>query len=179
MREVIDPDALEAAQHVALGDGLLGDALADRAHGAPRDAHQLGHGLLGGVDRQPAALILKGDREPRVMPRPRHRGHDHAMALAIHARRFGLQIGERGPQVKRPPAPAPLTRILTRATPPTDTAAVLLPRLGPDRHHDRLQLDPHILDHRPLDPEHHLPYHSWAHVASLLSQVPDLEKPEP
>src|ERR1019366_2617286 len=53
----------------------------------------------------PAALILKRDGEPRLMPRPRDRRHDNPMLLAEHARRVGLQERERGPQVKRPPPP--------------------------------------------------------------------------
>jgi len=91
------------------------------------------------------------------------------MVLAVHARRVGLQIRQRRPEIKRPPAPASLAAILTRAAPPAHTAAVLLPRLGANGHHDRLQLDADVLDHGPLDPEQHLPYPSPAHAATALS----------
>ncbi len=46
VREVIDPDALEAGEQVALGDLLVGDALSDRSDRAPRHAHQLRDRLL-------------------------------------------------------------------------------------------------------------------------------------
>jgi hypothetical protein len=104
------------------------------------------------------------------MPRPRDRSHDDTMLLAVHARRVGLQVRQRGPQIQRPPAPASLAGILARTAPPADTAAVLLPRARADRHDDRLQLDADVLDHRSLDPEQQLPYASGAHVASLLSR---------
>ena len=64
IREVIDTDSLQAREQVALGGRLVGDAFADRADRAPGDAHQLRDRFLGGVDRQPAALILERDREP-------------------------------------------------------------------------------------------------------------------
>ena len=172
MREVINPDPRKTGERVAPGDLLGGDALADQADRAPRDAHQLRDGLLGRVNRQPAALVLQRDREAGVMPRPRDRGDDHAMVLAVHARPVGLQVGERRPEVQRPPAPASLAGILARAAPPAHAAAVLLPRARADRHHDRLQLNADVLDHRPLDPEQHLPYASPAHAASALSSVP-------
>jgi hypothetical protein len=170
MREVIDPDALQASEQVALRDLLGGDAFADRADRAPRDAHQLRHRLVGGVDRQPAALVLERDGEPRVMPRPRDRGHDHPMVLAVHPRRVGLQIRKRRPEVQRPPAPASLPAILPWAAPPAHAATMHLPRPGADRDHDRLQLDANVLDHRPLYPEQHLPYASLAHAATALSR---------
>src|ERR1017187_6614527 len=109
------------------------------------------------------------------MPRPRDRRHDNPMLLAEHARRVGLQERERGPQVKRPPPPASLTGILARATPSAHTTTMLLPRARADRHHDRLELDADVLDHRPLDPEQHLPYASQAHAATVsFTSVPAL-----
>src|ERR1019366_6230577 len=81
----------------------------------------------------------------------------------------------RGPQVKRPPPPASLTGILARATPSAHTTTMLLPRARADRHHDRLEPDADVLDHRPPDPEQHLPYASQAHAATVsFTSVPAL-----
>src|ERR1019366_2531068 len=71
--------------------------------------------------------------------------------------------------------PASLTGILARATPSAHTTTMLLPRARADRHHDRLELDADVLDHRPLDPEQHLPYASQAHAATVaFTSVPAL-----
>ena len=174
IREVVDPDSPQALEQVAVGERLVGHSLADRAHGAPGDAHQLGDSLAGRVHRQPADLVLERDREARVVPGPRHLGDDDAMLLAIHARRVGLHIGERRPEIERPPPPAPLAGIFPRAASTAYPAAVLLPRLRTNRHHDRAELDTDVLDHRPLDPEQHLPYASGAHAATAFLLVPDL-----
>jgi hypothetical protein len=63
MREVIHADAREAGEQVTLRGLLAGDPRADRADRPPGHAHQLRDRFLGRVDRQPAQLIFKGDRE--------------------------------------------------------------------------------------------------------------------
>jgi hypothetical protein len=98
MREVIDPDPLQAGEQVAVGDRLLRDPLADRSDGPPRDAHQLRYRLLGRVDRQPAALILERDGEPAVMPGPRDRRHDHPVRLTTGP--MSIEIDRRGQTVE-------------------------------------------------------------------------------
>jgi hypothetical protein len=168
VREIVDPDPLQAGELVATGERLTGDALADRADAAPRDPHQLSNRLLGDVDREPADLVLERGREPRVVTRPRNPRDDDLVALATHAGRIGLQVRERRTEIQCSPQPAALPRVLARAAPPANPAPVLLSRRRADRHDDRLVvLQAHVLDDRPLDAEQHLPYPSTAHATCL------------
>jgi hypothetical protein len=172
--EVVDPDSLQPPELVAVGERLRSDPPADVPDRAPGDSHQLGHGLARRVDRQPADLVLERDREPRVVPSPRDRGDNDAMLLAVHPWCVRLEVRERRPEIQRPPPTASLAGVLPRAAAAARPAATLLPRLRSHRHHDRAELDADVLDHRPLDPEQHLPYASGAHAATAFLLVPDL-----
>jgi hypothetical protein len=105
------------------------------------------------------------------MAGPRHRRDHHPVTLAAHPGRVGLQEAERGREIQRPPPPATLALIVSRAAPPAMRAAIKLPRTRADRHHQHpaclVELD--LLDHRPPQPEQLLPYPQWAHVATLPS----------
>jgi hypothetical protein len=170
-RDLIDPEALEVGEQVALGLGLGSDPLADPADRPPRDPHQLRHRRLGRVDRQPGGLIL----EAGVVPGPRDGGDHYPMTLATHARRVGLQVAERRGQIERPPAPASFALVIAGAAPPAVRAPVPLPGLRPDRHHQYLvglvEID--LLDHRSPQSEQLFPYSEWAHVATApFTSVP-------
>ena len=133
-RDLIDAQALETREQVALRLGLGGDPRADPADRPPRDPHQLRHRRLGRVDRQPGGLILEAAGEPRVVPSPRHRRDNHPMTAAADPGRVGLQEAERGREIQRPPPPSTLTLIVARAPPPAMRAAILLAGSRPDRH---------------------------------------------
>jgi hypothetical protein len=165
MRYLVDADPAQPVEQIGVLAGLGGAALADTADRAPRDAHQLRDRGLRGVDRQPHRLILKRLREPRAMPRPRHRAHHHAVATARDPRRVGLHERERRAEIQRPPTPAPVTEIKAWAASPTHTAPIALAPVRPDRH-DQLSLiaDLHVLDDRSLQPQQPRPYPDAAHV---------------
>ncbi len=64
--DLIDPDPPQAIEQIDLALRLDHHALADPADGAPRDAHQLGHRSLAGVDRQPHATWSSKARVKRA-----------------------------------------------------------------------------------------------------------------
>jgi hypothetical protein len=57
-------------------------------------------------NREPRDLILELAGERGVASGLRDRGDDHAVTLAAHSGRFGLEVRERRPEVQRPPTPA-------------------------------------------------------------------------
>ena len=127
--------------------------------------------VLRRLDRQPRDLIFEAARERRVVPGPRDRRDNHAVTLAANPRRVGLEIRERGAEVQRPPTPAPLTEVITRAAPPAMRTAIPLPCARADRHHQRArvgQLD--VLHDSSPQTEELLPYPSCAHAATALSR---------
>ena len=80
---------------------------------------------------------VEAAREPGVVARPWDRRDDHLVHLALHARRVGLHVAQRGPEIQRPPAPAPLAEVIPRAAPATVRATIPLAVTRADRHHDR------------------------------------------
>ena len=176
--DLVNPDPPQPVQEIHVSDGLGSDPLEDRADRPPRDAHQLRHGALRRVHRQPRDLILERAREPRVMPRPRHRADHDTVAPARHPRRPRLNERERRPEVQRTPAPASLAEIETRRSAPAHTTTIPLPPIRPNAHdHPSLAAEPHILDHRSSQPEQPRPYPDTAHAASP-PRIPALKKPE-
>jgi hypothetical protein len=133
------------------------------------------------LDREPRDLILELAGERGVVSGPRHRRNDHAVTLAADAGRIGLEIGERRPDVQRPPAPSALTQVVAGAPAPAARTTIELARDRPDRHHQRARVDQlHVLHDSSVQAEQLLPYASSAHVAAApFTSVPDLEKPEP
>jgi hypothetical protein len=115
-------------------------------------------------------LILELAREGGVMPRPRNGSDDHAVTVAADPGRLGLEVGERGAEVQRPPASPALAPVIARAAPPAVRAAIPLPRGRTDRHHERAAV--HELDvfhDGSLKTEELLPYASSAHAVTALS----------
>src|SRR4249920_2993141 len=101
------------------------------------------------------------------MPGPRHRRDEDAVTPAVDPRRVSLEIGERGAEVQRPPAPAPLTEVIARAAPSADRTTIPFPCGRADRHHERAgvrELD--VFDDSSLKTEEFLPYASSAHAAT-------------
>jgi hypothetical protein len=98
-RDLVEPQAPQPGEQVALGLGVGHHARADPTDRAPRDPHQRGDRGLGRVDRQPRGLVLKAARELRVVARPRHRRDDHAMPFALDARRLGLHERRRHAEI--------------------------------------------------------------------------------
>jgi hypothetical protein len=68
------------------------------------------------------------------MAGPRHLRDHHPVTLAAHPGRVGLQEAERGREIQRPPPPATVALIVSRAAPPAMRAAINLPRTRTDRH---------------------------------------------
>jgi hypothetical protein len=164
-RDLVEPQAPKAGQQVALAAGLITDTSADAADRAPCRAHQRRDRAGRRVDRKPRALILERSGEPRPVARPRHRGDDHAVAAALHARRLGLDVRESRAQIHCPPASPAIAPVIARTAPPTDRAAPLLTRARPHAHHDRLAVEKDVLDHRARQPQQPRPYPYPAHVA--------------
>ena len=101
------------------------------------------------------------------MPRPRHRADHDTVTPAAHPRRLSLNERERRSKIERAPAPASLPEIETRRAAPADTTAIPLAPARPGAHdHLALAADPHVLNHRPLQPKQPRPYPDTAHVAS-------------
>ena len=84
--------------------------------------------------------------------------------LASHARR----LAKRGSEIERPPPPAAVPLVIARAAPTAVRTAIALPSPRSDRHHQRpvALVDLDLLDHRSNQPQQHLPYPEWAHVAT-------------
>jgi len=131
------------------------DAFHDAGHRGPRYPHQrLSRGLRA-VRGKPGDLLLEPNREPRPVPRPGHRRHDH-LAAAFHPQGVGFEEHPDRAQVQpAPPPPAPALVITPRPAPAAPTPALRRPRRS-HRHDqrvirtDRLHLD--RLQHRTLDP---------------------------
>jgi hypothetical protein len=180
-RDLIHPDPLQAREQVAGGELLIGHPGADPADRSPRDPHQLRDRGLGGLHRQPRDLILELAGEHGVVSGPRDRRHNHAVTLAAHSGRVGLEIRERRPEVQRPPAPPAVAEVVARAAPPAVRTAIELAGDRPDRHHQHStvgELD--VLDDSSVQTKQLLPYASSAHAPTApFTSVPDLKKPEP
>jgi hypothetical protein len=163
--DLVDPDPLEVGQRVAPCALVGHHALADRADRAPVDPHQLRDRLLGGVHGQPRRLVFERHGEARVVPRPRHRGDDHAVLLAADPRRRRVQVDKRGAEVQRPPALVTISPVIAGATSPAVRAAAALAGLRAHPHDQRLLLDEGARDDRSAQPEQLPPYPCGAHVA--------------
>jgi hypothetical protein len=148
--DLVDPDPPEPVEQIDLALRLGRDPLEDRADRPPRDAHQRRDRSLRRVHRQPRDLVLEGPGEPGVMTGPRHRDDDHAMAPARDPRCVGLNERERRSEIKCPPAPASLTKVVSRTAAAADPAAIPLPPDRPSAHdHFSLAARPDVL-HRQL-----------------------------
>jgi uncharacterized protein DUF2855 len=115
-------------------------------------------------------LVLELAGERGVVSGPRDRGDDHAVTLAAHAGRVGLEVGERRPEVQRPPTPAAVAQVISRAASPAVRATIELARGRTDRHHQRAavgELD--VLHDSSVETEELLPYASSAHAVTALS----------
>ena len=82
-------------------------------------------------------LILEAAGESGVVSGPRDRRDDHLVLLALDPGCVGLDVALRGAEIQRPPAPAPIALVISRAAPATMRAAVPLPVPRADRHHNR------------------------------------------
>jgi hypothetical protein len=85
------------------------------------------------VHGEPRDLILKPAGEPGAVPRPRDRRDDHAVLAAAHTRGFSLDIGERRPEIERPPPTPSITEIEARTPTPANPAPITLPPPRPNR----------------------------------------------
>src|ERR1035437_2224956 len=101
-RDLVEPEALEVREQVALAGRLGADTLADPPDRPPRDPHQQADRRLARVHRQPRGLILERPGEPRVVPRPRDRRDEHPVALALHSGRVRLDVRLLHPQPSSP-----------------------------------------------------------------------------
>jgi hypothetical protein len=168
--DLVDPDLPQAGEQVHLAARLLCHPLADAAHAAPADPHQLGDGAARGVHRQPGDLLLEGAGEARVVSGPGDGADDHAVLGAAHPRRVGLQVGDGRAEVQRPPAPPPLAEVEARGATAADAAAIALAMVRRDRrHYLPLIVDLDALDDRPLQAEQACPYPFLAHVVAAPS----------
>jgi len=168
--DLVDPDPPQPIKQIDLAHRLGRDTLEDRADRPPRDAHQLRDRGLRRVHRQPRDLVLERPREPRAMPRPRHRAHDNTMAPARHPRRLGLHERERRAEIQRTPPPAALAEVETRRPAPAHPAAIPLSEARPDAHdHLALAAEPDVLNDNSAQPEQPRPYPDTAHAVSAPS----------
>jgi hypothetical protein len=173
-RDLVEPELREPGEQVAAAFRFGADALADPPDRPPRDPHQLTDRGLARVDRKPRGLIVERPGEPGVVTLPRHRCDHHPVLLALNAGRVRLQEAERRAEIKRPPPPATLAKVIPRAAPPTVRAAISLAVARTDRQHDRAVLLLDRLNHRLLQPHHPRPrtdaYASLAHAATAPFQ---------
>lgn len=169
-RDLIDPDPLQAGEHVARGAGLVADALADPADRSPCDTDQLRDRGLRRLHGEPRDLIFELASKARVMAGPWHRRDDHAVLTAAHARCLRLQVGDRGAEIQRPPPPAALAPVIAGASTPAVRAAIPFPGDRTNRHDQGTVLgEPDVLNDGSLEPEELLPYASSAHAATRPS----------
>lgn len=84
------------------------------------------------------------------MASPGHGVDDEAMGWASHPRRVGLQVGDGGTEVNRPPARPTLTENEARCS---AVEALALAPARADLHHLPLLVDLHALDRDRLQPE--------------------------
>jgi hypothetical protein len=167
MADLVDADPLKAGEQIHVPAGLGHDALDDRPDRPPRHAHQLRRRALGAVHGQPRHLIFEAAREACLVARPRHRADHDTVLRTRHPGRIGLHKRLRQAQVRRPPAPAALTKIEPGAATPTHPAAVtLMPARPRPDHNLSLRTEEHVLDHRGAQPKQPRPYPRSAHVVS-------------
>src|SRR3954467_3516140 len=102
------------------------------------------------------------------MTRPRDRAHHHAVTATAHPRRLGLHVGQRRPEVQRPPTTPARALIGSRRSTPTDAAAITLAPARADPHHEPVPVGEDVLDDRPAQPKQPRPYPDAAHVDSAL-----------
>ncbi len=114
-------------------------------------------------------LILERSGEPRVVPGPWDRAHDHAVAPAADPRCVGLQEAEHRPQIQRSPAPATLAQVIAGRAAATHPAAVAPAEPGPDRHdHLPVRARPDVLRDRSAPTEQPSPHPDTASLKSDL-----------
>ena len=112
--DLVDPDPHQPLERIEACAGVVGDTLDDRAYGPSRDAHQLGDGLLRGMDRKPGDLVLKPAGHPHVMARPRHGSDRGPVDLAGDPRRISLEEGAGGALAQIAPPALPHTLVIAR-----------------------------------------------------------------
>jgi hypothetical protein len=165
--DLIDPDPAQPGQRIAGDDAVGDDTGHDRSDGAPGDPQQQLQRRLRGAGRHPGDGVLEDGGVPGVVPRPRHRRHDHPVLTAGHPRRVGLQERPVQPEVRCAPLPAALALVIARAAPlttPTTTLGALARPDEEDRFLD-LVVELDAVNHgRSLDPEHACPYLGVAHA---------------
>lgn len=71
--------------HAPFGAKIVGDALADRAHALPVDAHQAAHGAARHMHARLGDLPFEVARVRAFLSRPRHHRDGHPMLRARHA----------------------------------------------------------------------------------------------
>lgn len=156
--DLIDPDPLQIGEQVDLALRLGADPLADPPDRSPGEPQQLGDRGVRAVDRKPGDLVLELAGEAGAVAGPGDGADGDPVAAAAHSRAVGLDVGEGGAEIERPPTPSALAEVVAGRAPPADPAAIELGGLRSGGHHHlSLIADPDVLDHRSLQPEQAAP----------------------
>jgi len=158
LADLIDPDPGQAGERVADRSRVGDDPGDDRPDRPPGDPGEGPDRALRAVPGQPGDLVVQGPGVAGPMAGPGHGGHDDPVDRAANPGGLGLEVGLRRPEVGRPPAPPPVSRVIARAAPATEPAAVTIAALQPHPHDERAGrlLEHRVLHDRPLDTDHTL-----------------------